>query len=224
MSTTVIASRHGAALYLAPWLPSAVDPAAVREVAAAHGVDLFDAELLRTRLEVVVASGLEPAPAARLASALRQQGLTVRVVNDPSITQSARLSTAVALLLLAAIALGPLVVPALLALVNAAIIGTGGLSLPVVGVPSARPALAVKVLDRLRALGDELPAHVLDPLVDKAEALAREATVNPEGPAIPALRDLLADLEAEGEVQVQSTGRSLRRELAQARRASREVR
>jgi hypothetical protein len=224
MSTTVIASRHGAAaLYLAPWRAGAVDVAAVRDAAAAHGVDLFDADRLNTQLEAIVAAGLEPAAAARLAATLRERGLTVRVVNDPVIRRSARLGNALSLLLVAAVFLSPLVFPAVLAAVNAVFVGMGGLSLPVVGAPSARPALATRTLERLRALGDHLPSHVLEPILAKADTLARDAAIHPEGPAARTLQELLADLEADEDVAVEETARSLRSELAHARRAAREL-
>lgn len=221
MSTTVIASRHGAALYLAPWKPGQVDVVAVRAAAAAHGVDLFDAELLNTQPEAIVAAGLDVARAARFAAALREQGLTVRVVNDPKIHQSARLGNAIAALFLAGILLSPFVLPALLAWFNALFLLSAGTSLPLAGAPKEQPLLAMRALDRLRAL--ELPAHILDPLVAKAEVLAQQAAAEPEGPADRALQELIADLDSDGAAQIAQTASTLRSELAMARRAAREL-
>jgi hypothetical protein len=224
MSTTVIASRHGnPGLYLAPWLSGAVNEPAVRRIAAEHGVDLFDAGRLNTQTEVIVAAGLDPARAARLAGGLREEGLTVRVVNDPTITQSMRIGNALTLLFLAAVVTSPLVMPALLAVVNALYIAVGGLSLQVIGAPDVRPPDAVRALERLRALHDQLPAHVLDPILAKATVLAEEAAADAGGPAERALRELLVDLEEDREVQVTDTARSLRQELQLARRAAREL-
>jgi hypothetical protein len=230
MSTTVIVSPYRTAdLYLRPWSKSSVDLAAVGRILEDHGLELVDLDALARGIEGVAAVGLPVGPATALARDLRAAGLTVRVVNDPHITQNARVATAVAVLFMLAMLSSPLILPALLALFNAIYISSRGRGLgAMAALPSPGAARVGErperlALARIRDLAENLPPHVLQPLIARAEDLARDASRDPDGAAARGLSEIVADLQREHDQRITDEARALKADLARARRAVREV-
>jgi hypothetical protein len=222
-STTVIASAYGASLYLAPWRTAQVDTAQIRAVFRSHGVQLLDDTPVTGQLEFIAAADLPADRAAAFANDLRRTGLVVRVVNDPSITQSARLSNAMAAMLLITMLTFPLVVPAILALLNFAVIWTNGFTLTTTGAVRSRDTLADQVLLHVSALEESLPDALVHSLREQVETLGRRAPAEPDGPEAGALRDVIADLTTRRAELAEASARRLKADLRRAQAAVREV-
>lgn len=241
MSTTVIASRHGAALHLAPALSADLDVEAVRRVLADHGLRVADEAALTDANEFIAGQDLDPSDAGRLAADLRALGLTVRVVNRTGLTQSRRVSGATAvqsaLAMVGVLAItagvtglteGSAVVGALMLAAGLAASGVsvsgllsllrgGGSRLAIGAAAVQTPRLS----DRLAQLTEDLPAHLAEPILQRARRLEVLAKVDPTGPAALELQRLTADLDVD---QTAAEGRELRDEVARARRALQEMR
>ncbi len=221
--TTLVASAYGASLYLAPWWTPDIDEGRIREVFRAHRVKLVDPGVVTGKLEFVAAAGLSADRATAFARDLRDAGLNVRVVNDPQITQSARLSNALALCMLVAMFTFPIVLPALIAIVNLLTIWTNGVGLPMAGSTVSGESLEDRVHDMIDVLEPSLADDVVASLRAQARALGRDAELDPEGPAAGALREVLADLGGKREAEVAARARRLKDDLRRARAAASEV-
>lgn len=237
MSTTVIASRIGRRLAVASWTtPAAIDADALRRVLERHGLDLLPGALDVN--EVIVAEGLPAARAADLAQDLRAIGLTARVVNQPSLTQSRRVATALEIAVMAIIFTLPLVpfavlsdllllatllaLPGLFFVLNAAtLVWRGGANLSTVGAPRSVEADVDRWAEALRG---ELPEPLLASLLERVRELELEARCDPDGPAAAELAELRADDAQRRRAEAADKARALREELHRARQAAAEVR
>ncbi|TNE88804.1 MAG: hypothetical protein EP330_13515 [Deltaproteobacteria bacterium] len=236
MSTTVIASAHTWTLTLAPWATGAVDERALEGVLAKYGLELMPGATRAN--EFIAAQDLPQKQAAKLAEELRELGLVVRVVNRTGLTRSQRVGTAIAGLGMAAfllpvfafaleqemtsglnLALLPL---ALLAFVNFVVLqrrDAGRLAVAGAQVePHADGELAL-LLAEIRELGDELPEHIVAPLRDRAERVAREG-----GASSAAISALASEVRADRDQRAAAEVDALREELHRARRAAAELR
>ena len=232
MSTTVIASAHGASLFLFPLAGGAVDKDALEAVLRRHGLAPL-ADPGRSP-EFVAARGLSLADAHALAEDLRGIGLQVRVVPRDDIRLSSRVGQALSawfisgvftlpgLVMLAsgeigAVGLVPVAVAALAAL-NAAVVGArGGNRLPVIADRSSIEE--APVLTAIEDLRGSLPDTLADDLLERARVLVRRARTNPDGQAAAELRTLSAELEGLRDEADVAEVRDLRGQLARARAA-----
>ncbi|MCP4808535.1 MAG: hypothetical protein GY913_18965 [Proteobacteria bacterium] len=243
MSTTVIASRHGARLHVLPAGTAPLDVDAVRRVLARHGLGLVEGAELPTANEFIAAQDLDPAAAGRLAEDLRAIGLTVRVVNRTGLTTSNRMALATSahaaiglagVMALSAGAIGlaegnVLVAAAMLALGVVAsglsltnivsLLRSGGNRLLVAGTTSEAPLLTEKLAD----LSEGLPEHLAEPLLERARRLEAHARQDPEGEAARELQQLVDELGQSKDQAAADEARELRAELARARRAMKET-
>jgi hypothetical protein len=243
MTTTVVASRHGLSLTLLPAAGPTLDREALRRVFARHGLSLIDGADLASANEFIAAEGLEPAAAVRLVDDLRAIGLTARVVNRTGLTGSRRVGNAIVaqfaigmagFIALSAgsvgivegnptIAVIMLVLGALLMLAAAFNAFTlqrrGGYSLHVAGT-AAGPLL---LTEQLSQLADQLPSHLADPMIARAEKLQAHAQKDPDGPAAQELQSLLDEFRTIEAQAAADEARALREELARARQALRET-
>jgi len=234
---TVIASAHGASLYLAPYLRPSVDRKALDRVLARYGLHRLEDGPLP--IEFVVSRELDAHGSASLARELRELGLVVRVVPRPDITISARISQAllapamlgsmVGLGLTWSLALLPGPLGPLLGLLLTGVVGLHALaSFTTLAASSRLPVLAAtlpadSVVRDVTDLVAGLPEAVARPLLERARDLEARARLNPEGAAARELESMRRDLAEEREQLDQQEARSLRRDLAQARAAMREA-
>ncbi|MCB9689205.1 MAG: hypothetical protein H6738_03455 [Alphaproteobacteria bacterium] len=235
MSTTVIVSSVGdAALVAARWSAPALDTTALAKVLSAHGLSLLPGTTDAN--EVIAAEGLAPARAAALADDLRAAGFTARVVNRTGLTQSRRVGNALTVAFVVAVATLPfatlgvaldkvpdvmawLAVPGLFFVLNAlAIARRGGTHLAVAGAV-AEPQEHTEVDRLLDGLRDQLPDHLLAPIVEQARRLQAEAARDPEGPAAAELASLLAEEGEARRERVAEDARTLGDALRRARAA-----
>ncbi|MFT6147147.1 MAG: hypothetical protein ACJAV2_005044 [Myxococcota bacterium] len=246
MSTTVIASRLGIALFIAPLFGPSVDVDSLRGVLARHGLQLPDSEGLARSNEFIAAQGLDAAAAAALAEDLRGMGLVVRTVHDPRIRGSQRVGNAIATHIMAGTGVvtavaalsavlqsqisgsvvvgGGLVVAAVMGWLAAGLIKLntgGGNRLRIAGHVGA---IATQLTEDLRKLEEHLPAHLVDPMVERARSLEESAVADPTGPAPEQLTSLRREVRGILTGDVLEQAETLREEVERARRAMAEVR
>lgn len=234
---TVIASAHGASLYLAPYLRPTIDLKALDRVLARY--DLYRVDSAPMPIEFVISRDLDAHTSAALARDLREIGLVVRVVPRPDITMSARIGNAMLapMMLGSLAALGMTWSLALLPGPLGPVLGALGVSAVGVHALASFAALAQatrlplvattpppnSVVRDVSALVAGLPDHVARPLLERARDLEARARANPDGVAARELDAMRKDLAEEREQQIEREARDLRRDLAQARAAMREA-
>ena len=244
MSTTVIASRLGLGLYVAPVAGPAVDIEALRRVLAKHGLAFLDSEGIERSNEFVAARGLDIPAAAALSEDLRRLGLQVRTVHNPMIRRSQRVGNAIvanmvlATSLVTAMAVGSVAVAdsgavawyvglavALVGLlwvgVNLIQLNLGASQLPVAGHlgDGMRP-----LTDDVRRLEEHLPSHLVDAMSERAQMLERAARSDPTRPAAKELVSLRQEVRGLLDGDVLEQADTLREEVQRARLAMAEVR
>lgn len=235
--TTVIASAHGASLYVTPFLRPKVDVPAIDRVLARYRLARVEGGPLP--VEFIVSRELDPHTSASLARDLRELGLVVRVVPRGDITQSARIGQA----LLVPVMIGGfaslgltwgmvLPLPAWFATLGAMFLSAAGihslLSFLALSSAARLPVLAAEpppasLVGDVSELVAGLPEHVARPLLERARDLEARARQNPDGAAARELERMREDLAEQRERDDERTAQELRRDLAQARAAMHEA-
>jgi hypothetical protein len=202
-----------------------------------------DSEGLARSHEFIAAHGLDPRAAAALSEDLRGIGLVVRTMHDPTIRGSQRVGNAVAVNFIAgaivtagaAIAIpnnpsGPLLVGICIGVAAVVIWWVaspmtlnmgGGHRLRIAGHVGGA---ATQPTEDLRKLEEHLPAHLVNPMVERAQSLEEAALADPNGPGSAQLTSLRKEVRGILTGDVLDQAETLREEVQRARRAMAEVR
>ena len=227
MSTVVASSLPTWALWLTPWRATLPDSHALDRVLAKYGLEPLPGG--HRGLEFIAGQGLTPDEAASLAEDLRNLGLHARVSQKDVLTSSSRIANAFVAQFFGFIATVPLALTLLPAVgVAAPVAGvtialSGGNRLELAAEPPSDDQGMGATVAAVRRIAALLPEHVGAPMLERTRRLAARANAQPDGEAAAELRAMAEDLTAEQDHRDAEEARALKRELAEARRAMREL-
>jgi hypothetical protein len=116
------------------------------------------------------------------------------------------------------------IVVGLLTLTNGIRIGANGTRLPVAGVPARALAEAEPgVVSQIAAMKDDLPAAIIEPLLETARELHAKAAANPGSDAAAELRALTEELARSEDEATVEKAKTLRNDVRRAQLAAREA-